>query len=300
MKRFLIVVGFLVIGYVHAQTTLQVVTMTVNKSFKYEEGAEVNIEGQKAEINIKTWDKDEIKVVIELTAKHPEKAIAKSDLQKIKYLATRLKNKVYLRNYLDTGNGNPQSLLVVKYNITLPKDCPVYLKNHFGIASLSNLTNRLRINSSFTQIALRELSGFLDVKTRFGDLEGHDLNTKASIQSRRSNINLHNIQGEFDIQAQYGVIRVFANPLLASLKIDADKADVYTFTPQPERVAYNLQTLSTNLNLPEDLKVEYENEDAAADQVQKMTYKPSNQEFYSFFQINVKFGELKVAKLKKP
>ena len=299
MKRlFPILFGFLAFA-VHGQTTLQVASKTVLKSFKYQDGVEVNIEGQKAEIDINTWDKDEIKVELELKSKHPEKAIARADLDKIQYLATRVKNKIYLRNYLSTEQGEPQSLIVVRYKIMMPEDCPVYLKNHFGAATLSNLTNRLRINSSFTQIALEQLSGILDVKTRFGDLEGRDLNTKATIRSRRSDLNLHNIQGEFDIQAHYGVIRVFAHPLLAALKIDAEKADVYTFSSQPERIAYNLQTLATNVDLPQNLKAHY-NETDDQQQIQQMTIKPTNQEFYSLFQINVRFGELKIAKVRKP
>ena len=281
------------------QTTLQVASKTILKSFNYQDGVEVNIEGQKAEIDINTWDKAEIRVELELKAKHPDKETARTDLEKIQYLATRVKNKVYLRNYLSGEQGQPQSLIVVRYRITMPEDCPVYLKNHFGAATLSNLTNRLRINSSFTQIALEQLSGILDVKTRFGDLEGNNLNTKATIRSRRSDISLHNIQGEFDIQAHYGVIRVFAHPLLAALKIDAEKADVYTFSAQPERIAYNLQTLAASVDLPQDLKAQYHETDDQQ-QVQQMTFKPTNQEFYSLFQINVRFGELKISKVKKP
>lgn len=298
MERFVLFVGIIAIftWNLSAQTTLQVVTKKVVKTFNYQNGHEVNIEGQKAEISVNTWDKQEIKVEIEFKSKHPERKIAERDIEKIVYLATKAKNKIYLRNYVDNDQGQPASLLSVIYNITLPKDCPVYLKNHFGIATLSNLTNSLRINSSFTKIDLEELSGSLDVNTKFGDLAGKNLNTKAVIQSRRSNLHLYNIQGEFDIRAELGIVEVFAHPMLASLKIDAEKADVFTYFTEPEKIAYNLQALASNVEIPSEVKLTSDNKE---NQVQHLLYKPK-QEIFSLFQINVRFGELKIAKFKKP
>ena len=44
---------------VHAQTELQVVSRTIEKSWEYKDGIEVNIEGEKAEIVVETWAKNE-------------------------------------------------------------------------------------------------------------------------------------------------------------------------------------------------------------------------------------------------
>ncbi len=41
-----------------AQTIkVQVITKKIEKNFQYKDGYEVNIEGEKAEVNIQTWEK---------------------------------------------------------------------------------------------------------------------------------------------------------------------------------------------------------------------------------------------------
>ncbi|MBK9012651.1 MAG: hypothetical protein IPM82_00365 [Saprospiraceae bacterium] len=55
------------------QTTLQVVTKVMENTFPYKNGTEVNIEGEKAEIKVETWNRSEVKVLVELIAKHTDK-----------------------------------------------------------------------------------------------------------------------------------------------------------------------------------------------------------------------------------
>ncbi len=291
---FFILTAITTIGF--TQVNLNVVTKRLERSFEYQKGYEVNVEGQKAEINIETWSRAEIQVIIEFKAKHPELEVAKADVEKMAYRTSKVKNKIYLRNYLNQDNGKPQSILEVKYKISLPRECPVYLKNHFGIATLSNLSNRLKINSSFTDIGLNELSGTLDVKTRFGDLTGDNLNTTAKIESRRSNITLNNIKGSYDIKASYGIVKVFAHASLEFLKIDAEKADVFAYHPNPEMVAYNISSLASELFFPSYLEFHHQEQ---LDQSHQLDFKPPN-DVYSVFQINVRFGEIKIDRFRKP
>ena len=273
-------------------TTLQIVTKKVEKTFPYLQGTEVNIEGQKADIQIDTWTEDRIEVTIEFTAKHPELQLAKEDVEKINYQATRVKNKIYLRNYLSSQEEAPKSLLSIRYYIRMPEQCPVYLKNEFGNANLSNLTNKLTINSSFTEIGLSELSGILEVKTKFGNLMGRNLNTQAVIRSRRSNVKLQNIQGTCDIEAYYGVVEVSAHPNLSLLKIYAEKSDVYAYADDPNRVAYEIETYATPVSLPNILMLD--NQEATSEKM-NYQYRPKN-EFYTLFKLHVNFGDIKIGK----
>ena len=54
---FLLVAPFLLNG----QTTLQVVTKTIEKNFTYREDVTVNIKGEKAIVEVRSWEKDQIK-----------------------------------------------------------------------------------------------------------------------------------------------------------------------------------------------------------------------------------------------
>ncbi|KAA3635080.1 MAG: hypothetical protein DWQ02_10385 [Bacteroidetes bacterium] len=278
-----------------AQTTVQVVTKSVEKRFDYSKGDEINIEGEKAEVSIESWKKQQILIKVELISKHPEKMVAEKDLGKLIYEAKREKNKIYLRNYISTpeGQAKPKSKLSVKYTIFLPESCPVYLKNHFGSASISNLTNSLRVNSKFSKIDLIDIQGMIEVTTRFGDLIGERINGRMSVNSRRSDVMLHDIRGSYNIQAYYGMVKIFSEDELLDLKVDAEKADVFLFAPNPAMYGYNLTSTQGKINLPNSFDVKEVQNTQVLKQVE---VRPIEQEYYQNVTIRVTFGNITVDK----
>jgi len=258
----LFVVGFLgFFGTLPAQTTLQVVKRTVEKTFAYKDGYELNIEGEKAQILVESWNRNDIRVHAELIAKHPDKQTARADLEMMVFSSDQHGDMIYFRNYVSVPAGKkaPESDLSAVYTITLPKDCPLYLKNNFGLTKVNNLTNALKIQSEYSKVLLDNLSGRINVDTYFGDIEGRNIDGQVRIDSRRSNITLYNIMGAWDINAQYGVLKLFTDPMqnLASLDITAEKADVYFFDPNPSIYGYNLTAHYGNITAPVDLKFNY-------------------------------------------
>jgi len=277
-----------------AQTTYQMVTKKVERSFSYRDGYEVNIEGEKAEVVIETWNRNEVQVIIELSAKHPDQRRAETDLKAMQYQSERVKNQIYIRNYLSVPEGarKPESLFDTRYTIRLPKDCPVYLKNHYGVARVSNLANRLRVNSAFTKLGLDNIQGLIDVRTRFGDLEGSHLDGTVTINSRRSNIILREIKGQYDISAQYGILEIFADQDLIDLKIDAENSDVSLYNSKLGLFTYNIQAQESDLRLPNELEFRLFEEGVG---IKRATFKPE-QEYSANITITIRFGELRLQK----
>ncbi|MBK7872344.1 MAG: DUF4097 family beta strand repeat protein [Saprospiraceae bacterium] len=273
-----------------AQVTVQVITKKIEKSFTYRKGYEVNVEGEKAEVIVESWDKDEIKIQLELTARHPDKSIADKDIEAIKYVADRVKNKMYVRNYLSKSEGaaEPQSLLSAKYVIYVPEECPVYLKNYFGTINVSNLFNSVKINSEFSKIGLNNIQGVMNVQTRFGDVLGTNLDGNMKLTSRRSDITLQDIKGRYDLSAQYGIMRIRGTKDLLSLNIDAEKMDVFLDNINPSLFGYNLTAQNGNISFPNNLKFTHLQN---TDQVKRIQFKPVT-EYYATITISVSFGDI--------
>jgi hypothetical protein len=281
-----------------AQVTIfQVVTKRIEKTFNYRDGYEVNIEGEKAEVQVETWEKNEIGIQLDLISKHPDKKIAERDLAAIKYLAERIKNKIYVRNYISTEEGapKPEAHLSAKYIIKLPKDCPVYLKNYFGIAKVSDLSNRLRVNSEFSRIGLQNLKGIIDVKTRFGDLQGRHLDGIMAINSRRSDIVLRDLKGKLDIEAFYGTIELFEFEGISHLNILAEKTDIFLFDSNLQAYGYSLTSNFGKIDYPGDLRFQVLE---PSENLKKIEFKPSK-EFYPNITITISFGDVHLEKEKK-
>ncbi len=274
-----------------SQTTLQIVSKTIEKTMPYKNGYEFNIEGEKAEIKVETWEKNEVKVLTEIIAKHPDRAIAERDLDLMEYSAEQHGKDIYFRNFISKNGIKPESELKAIYTVTLPADCPVYLKNNFGLTDVSNLTNSLKIHSEFSKILLENLKGEIGVNTRFGDIMGRRIDGNVNLTTRRSDITLHEIKGNWNINAHYGIMKFFTNPSpeLLTMNINAEKSDVYFFDPQPNYYGYTLTAHYGNISVPQDLKFNYlEN----TDQLKKAIF--SSKIGQSNISIKISFGDITI------
>ena len=156
------------------------------------------------------------------------------------FVAERIRNKVYLRNYRFGGGEQTESILTVVYYITLPEDCPVYVKNYFGAANISNLTNRLRIFGEYSQIDIDNVKGLLDIRTRFGDIIGEKIDGNVTINARRSDVTLYEIAGNYQINAQYGILKLAPTAGLLGLDISAEKSEVFLYGDNADLFGYTL------------------------------------------------------------
>jgi hypothetical protein len=294
-KIVLFIVGILFTLPLSAQEVVQVVTKVIEKTFNYQLGYEVNVEGQKAEIFVETWDKQQVGLRLEISAKHPEKAVAEADLETVNFVAERIKNKVYLRNYRFGGEAQTESVLTVTYYITLPEDCPVYVKNYFGAANISNLTNRLRIFGEYSQIDIDNVKGLLDIRTRFGDIIGEKIDGNVTINARRSDVTLYDIAGNYQINAQYGILRLQPGAGLLGLDIRAEKSEVYLYGDQPNLYSYTLTATHGQVLTPDNLR-RLALEDTP--EVQKIQIKPSGRsDLYPTITVSVTFGDVHLEKI---
>ena len=230
----------------------EVVTKTIEDHYPYKTGNELAVEGEKAEIFVETWDKPEIHVRVVMTARAAELETAQGDLDNLHLISEEAGQKLFLKNKLRDPSRKSKSELTIHYYITLPEACPVYLKSHFGGATISNLRNRLRINGEFSAINIDNVQGLLDIRTRFGDIIGDKIEGNVTINARRSDIDLTDIGGTFTINAHYGELRLSPNRGLRALQVSADKSDVFLYEPAGgEGLDYTLSATNGELTLPD-------------------------------------------------
>ena len=299
LKRSLNIILCLCVGWsLFGQQEVHVITKKIDKAYNYREGYEVNLDGDRAEVFIEPNYENKIIIEVEIVAKHPDKKQAKEDVEKMFFMSERLKNNIYLRNYLsdEAKVAKPESQLKVIYNISVPNDCPVYVKNLYGFVSINELSNSVKVNSKFSSVSLDQITGSIDLLTRYGDILGQNLNGNVSIGSRRTNITLKDIQGTFDIDAEYGLIQIYASPGLLNLDLNADKSKVLLFNTDLEDFRYDLTSVGSDIQFPDELNFKLLHSEP---NLQRFNYTPTT-EFYSLIQVKVTFGSLEVNKAAKP
>jgi hypothetical protein len=279
---------------VFGQETVQVVTKKIDKTFGFDEGYELNIEGERAEVYIEASEGPGIVVQLELIARHPDEAVARRDLDHMQYLVRRVKNKIYLRNYLKVPEDapKPESQIRAIYRIQVPPNCPVYTKNTYGLVEASSLTKSLRVNSQFSKIGLTNVAGMIDLQTRYGDIVGERLDGNISIMANRSDILLRDMRGSYDINAKYGVIDLFASEGLLDLKLEADKSEVYLHNVNLQAFSYELSAKNGRIEYPDQGPFVLEEPETG---LQRVRFKPSS-EFYPNISVKITFGNIHLTK----
>jgi hypothetical protein len=76
----LFIVWFSPMVELKAQSVYQVATQTFKESKNWNQGDTLKVIGEKSSIKIQSWNKNVIEVEIKFVSKHPEKAIALSEL----------------------------------------------------------------------------------------------------------------------------------------------------------------------------------------------------------------------------
>lgn len=211
-----------------AQTTVQVVTKTIDGNEKWTAGMKLEVVGENAVIYCESHPGNSISYEIQIIAKHADKEQAKLDLKKMKWISGKQGKTLFMRNYIElaSGDARPESMLKVIYHIKIPETCPLTINNYFGEIIVENTKNTLNINSEFARIKLINIQGEIKIETKFGDVSGKLLDGRIEINSNRSNIHLEKVSGTIDIDAAVAKINLENFTHLEALSIEAEKSEI--------------------------------------------------------------------------
>lgn len=241
---------------VYGQGVLQVATRSIEKTVTAHTIRTLFINAEKADIELIAWDRAEIVVVMELSARHPDKRTAATDLGKIKYIADRSGKDYFLRNYilLREGESKPLSNLKARYTIHLPPTCSVDLKNTFGTIQMKGLTNNLKLSADFCTTSLANIKGKGLFETTFGELKAIEISGTFSFTSDHTNLQLENIGGVVRMNTLYGNVEISPSAGLTSLAIQSKKAVVTMVTKNWQHFDYDINSAYTTMKLPNGFK----------------------------------------------
>lgn len=241
---------------VQAQQVLQVATKAIEKTVSAKSIRTLYIQAEKADIELVAWDKPDISVILELSARHPDKAIATRDLGKVQYITDRSGKDYFLRNYilLKAGESKPLSNIKARYVIHLPATCSVDLKNTFGTIQMKGLTNNLKLDADFCTTSMVNIQGKGVLETSFGELKATEMAGNFSFSSDHTNISLEGIGGAIRMNTLYGNVEIAPSPGLTSLAIHSKKAVVTMVTKNWQHFDYDISSAYTTMKLPNGFK----------------------------------------------
>lgn len=209
-----------------------VIIKWLEKIFKYWEIYEVNIEGEKVDVFIEIWNKDEIVFIVEFIVKYFDKIIVEVDIEVIKYIVECVCNKIYVCNYIFVFEGAFKFVFnfFVCYVVRVFEDCLVYLKNYFGIVNVINFVKGFCYQGEFSLVGFENVKGSIDFFICFGDIFGKCFDGDIMINVWCLNVILEEIKGWYSIEVNYGDVCIFLVFVgLLDFNIIGIKSDIFFF-----------------------------------------------------------------------
>ncbi len=247
-------------GKAAAQTTLQVVTKTVQKTVSWKPGYAVEINCEKADIEVETAPagQNSVRVKAELSARHPQLDSATMDLKAWKFVTSTIGKKIFIRAYigLPSGAALPASNLKAKLTVTVPADCPTTLTNKFGSARLEKIAAKVVLTGEFCSFTLLQLSGKVEVDSRYGNVDGSQLSGPVDVQTNRADVSLVGLGNDCTVRSKYGTVRVEAAAQTGNVTVQASEGDVTVEMPRPYRHNFDLKATHGEVKMPLSLRMD--------------------------------------------
>lgn len=219
----------------YGQITVKVVTKTVEKSIAYSPLDLIQIDGENATVQVHTWNKEEVKIVLKQISKSEDKTIAEKELEYQRYVLEKFKSKkkgydntIYLKNYFAVPKGikSMNSVQVSEFEIWLPLNAHLSINNAYGNITLDSKSGKTEINNKYGNITLDNHQGDLLIGSYLGDFIGKSIEGKLKIEGNHHKVVIQNFSGELDIQSTLGDLMVNSVSNLKVIKIDASKSDI--------------------------------------------------------------------------
>jgi len=153
------------------------------KTFGVKPGGSLNVDLQVGDINIRTWDKDEIQVKVEGLSE-----------EAFKNLETNLKGNELTVRYENDGDETEDE---VAFTFTVPSKFNLDLKTMGGNISLkNNITGNVSIDTYGGEIEAKNIYGSAKIETKGGDIKLNEINGDCSVNTYGGNIFVALINGK--------------------------------------------------------------------------------------------------------
>ena len=170
------------------------------KSFKVASGGSLNVELQVGNINIQTWDKDEVLVKVE----------GLND-EAFKNLETNLKGNELTVKYENDGDETEEEVI---FTITVPSKFNLDLKTMGGDISLKN-----------------NINGNVSIDTYGGEISAKNINGTTKIETKGGDIRLEEIKGDCNVNTYGGAVSItLINGKKAKVSTNGGDINIYRTT----------------------------------------------------------------------
>ena len=128
-----------------SQQKVKVVTRIIERTYDYRQEFLLEIDAEKADINIETYAGSTVQLVLKQTVKNGSEELARKHLDAHKFSESREKERLFLKNYIlfSEDSHTKGSIFKNEYSIKIPTGCHLKIKNSLGNIQLTGISKSI-------------------------------------------------------------------------------------------------------------------------------------------------------------
>jgi len=168
---------------------------TYSKSYTLSSNQRVKIANKFGKVEVKAWDRNEVKVDVTIIAFSENERVAQGILDNISIESSDGNPVTFTTKFQGNTNTKGQkSKMEINYMVYMPASNPLDIKNEFGSSSVPDWEGEINIKQSFGPIVTGKLQKAKDVNVEFGSLTSTAINN-GKIRISYSDMKIDNLSG---------------------------------------------------------------------------------------------------------
>jgi hypothetical protein len=265
-------------NYTQAQDNYKwAVTKQKDYSKSYPIGNEtLNLKNQFGKMEIKTWDKNEIKVEVKIVVSTQEEDFANSLLDAIQIKDEKTTDEINFKTQIgDEKKGwssNQSSKMNIDYTVYLPTKAKLNATNSFGPMELGDYSGEANIISSHGTLTAGHLSNLKSLKVNFGKAKIAKLgNTEVNFSHTR--IDIDEVTGDLKGTINFcNSIDLPINSNVKNIELKNSHTSLYLLLPKGNGISYDIATSNATATGKGDIVLEEEKPDSPG---QRIAFRPN-------------------------
>jgi hypothetical protein len=217
-------------------------TKTISKSYPVDKDDKLSINNKFGKVTVNTWDKNEIKVDVEIKAYGPTDSRAQESLDNVSIKESKQGNIISFETVFETLNSlnwSSGDRREVNYTIYMPSANALDVKNRYGSTVLPDLNGIINIDEAYGSLTTGNLSNPINnITVKYGGANIGNIKSavlevaygsltianagKIDAKVSYSPVKIEKISGDMDINIRYGDLKIGkVDPATRKINIDA-------------------------------------------------------------------------------
>lgn len=209
-------------------------TRAVNKSYNVSSSDKLNIKNSFGSVEVKTWNRNEIKVDVAIEVSANTDALAQKMIDRISVIDGKSGNEISFKTDMkdvhdskDKNNSKGEkSTMSVNYTISMPANNALTVKNEFGATTIPDMSGEVDLTSKFGSLTTGNLSNIKNINVEFGKATLANI-TSAPVTIKFSKAVISKLSGAVKMNLEFcSSIRLNLDNSLSSLDLKTSYSTV--------------------------------------------------------------------------